>query len=129
MLNHEYFAPRQVYRYTTDIIVLQEISKNDSYCWVCHDGGDVLCCDKCPRVFHIQCSGLPKAPEGDEEWFCPVCKVSNSSLYNYCVNKPSNVNILHCISCKLLHINCAKMDSDVHVRARKKRKDIRKELS
>ena len=52
----------------------QDASKNDSYCWVCHDGGDVLCCDRCPRVFHVQCSGLPKAPEGDEEWFCPVCK-------------------------------------------------------
>ena len=42
---------------------------------MCHDGGDVLCCDKCPRVFHIQCSGLSRAPEGDEEWYCPVCKV------------------------------------------------------
>lgn len=52
----------------------QDASKNDSYCWVCHDGGDVLCCDRCPRVFHVQCSGLAKAPEGDEEWFCPVCK-------------------------------------------------------
>jgi hypothetical protein len=52
----------------------QDASKNDSYCWVCHDGGDVLCCDRCPRVFHVQCSGLPKEPEGEEEWFCPVCK-------------------------------------------------------
>jgi len=53
----------------------QDTSKNDSYCWVCHDGGDVLCCDKCARVFHVQCSGLNKAPEGEEDWFCPVCKV------------------------------------------------------
>ncbi|XP_019851063.1 PREDICTED: protein kinase C-binding protein 1-like isoform X2 [Amphimedon queenslandica] len=52
----------------------QEISKNDSYCWVCHEGGEVLCCDKCPRVFHLQCSGLAKAPDDDEEWICPVCK-------------------------------------------------------
>ena len=56
-----------------------------------------------------------------------LCARSATALYNnYCVNKPSNVSILHCISCKLLHINCAKMDSDVHVRAREKRKDIRK---
>ena len=40
----------------------------------------MLCCDKCPRVFHIQCSGLSRAPEGDEEWYCPVCKVSESYI-------------------------------------------------
>ena len=56
-------------------LYFQEISKNDSYCWVCHEGGEVLCCDKCPRVFHLQCSGLAKAPDDDEEWICPVCKV------------------------------------------------------
>ena len=42
---------------------------------MCHDGGDVLCCDNCARVFHVGCSGLSKAPEGEEDWFCPVCKV------------------------------------------------------
>ena len=26
-------------------------------------------------MFHVQCSGLNKAPEGEEDWFCPVCKV------------------------------------------------------
>ena len=62
----------------------QDASKNDSYCWVCHDGGDVLCCDRCPRVFHVQCSGLVKAPEGDEEWFCPVCKVTFSVESSQC---------------------------------------------
>ena len=62
----------------------QDASKNDSYCWVCHDGGDVLCCDRCPRVFHVQCSGLAKAPEGDEEWFCPVCKVTFSVESSQC---------------------------------------------
>lgn len=64
----------------------KESSKNDSYCWVCHDGGDVLCCDKCPRVFHVQCSGLSKAPEGDEDWYCPVCKVClllDTNIYMY----------------------------------------------
>lgn len=24
------------------------------------------------------CAGLPKEPEGEEEWFCPVCKVSKT---------------------------------------------------
>ena len=26
-------------------------------------------------MFHVGCSGLSKAPKGEEDWFCPVCKV------------------------------------------------------
>ena len=44
----------------------------------------MLCCDKCPRVFHIQCSGLSRAPEGDEEWYCPVCKVGVCVCFCVC---------------------------------------------
>lgn len=29
---------------------------NEDWCAVCMDGGDaVLCCDKCPKVFHLYC--------------------------------------------------------------------------
>jgi hypothetical protein len=37
---------------------------NDDYCAVCHQGGDVLCCDQCPRVFHLNCHipPLPSVP-------------------------------------------------------------------
>ena len=28
---------------------------SEDYCAVCHNGGDLLCCDKCPKVFHLQC--------------------------------------------------------------------------
>jgi len=62
-------------------LLLQGSSKNDSYCWVCHDGGDVLCCDKCPRVFHLTCCNLDKPPEDeDKEWVCSVCQVLNEPL-------------------------------------------------
>lgn len=54
----------------------QEVSKNDSYCWICHEGGEVLCCDKCPRVLHLRCSNLTSEPEGDE-WNCPTCRVGH----------------------------------------------------
>ena len=28
---------------------------NEDYCAVCKNGGELLCCDTCPRVFHLQC--------------------------------------------------------------------------
>lgn len=28
---------------------------NEDWCAVCQNGGDLLCCDKCPKVFHLTC--------------------------------------------------------------------------
>ena len=30
-------------------------SSNEDYCAVCHNGGELLCCDTCPKVFHLNC--------------------------------------------------------------------------
>jgi len=32
---------------------------SDDYCAVCHNGGELLCCDGCPKVFHLQCHVMP----------------------------------------------------------------------
>jgi len=42
-------------------------------CSVCERGGTLLCCDGCPKAFHLQCSGLSKMPEENEDWFCVDC--------------------------------------------------------
>ena len=44
---------------------------NDCYCWICHKEGDVICCETCPRVFHLKCIPLETAPT--EDWVCPEC--------------------------------------------------------
>ena len=31
---------------------------NKHYCNVCKDGGELLCCDRCPRSFHPACLGM-----------------------------------------------------------------------
>jgi len=33
----------------------QTYDGSEDYCAVCHNGGDLLCCDNCPKVFHLQC--------------------------------------------------------------------------
>ncbi|XP_070827729.1 transcription intermediary factor 1-alpha-like [Chaetodon trifascialis] len=47
---------------------------NQALCAVCQTGGELLCCDKCPKVFHLSCHvpTLLKSPSG--EWFCSFCR-------------------------------------------------------
>ncbi|CAG5133116.1 unnamed protein product [Candidula unifasciata] len=47
---------------------------NDDYCACCHNGGDVLCCDRCPKVFHLQCHipELSAVPSGS--FVCTMCE-------------------------------------------------------
>ncbi|KAM6551425.1 hypothetical protein CsatB_001233 [Cannabis sativa] len=50
---------------------------NDGYffeCVVCDLGGNLLCCDSCPRTYHLQCLNPPlkRIPMG--KWQCPSCQ-------------------------------------------------------
>ncbi|XP_068497919.1 uncharacterized protein [Phaseolus vulgaris] len=45
---------------------------NDDLCSICRDGGNLLCCDGCPRAFHIDCVPLPYVPSGT--WYCRYCQ-------------------------------------------------------
>ncbi|KAL1361483.1 hypothetical protein AAHE18_03G007000 [Arachis hypogaea] len=47
-------------------------SDNDDLCSICSDGGDLLCCDGCPRAFHIDCVPLPSVPT--DTWYCKYCE-------------------------------------------------------
>ncbi|KAL9247563.1 hypothetical protein vseg_020981 [Gypsophila vaccaria] len=69
--------------YTSNGMSLHEISvkiskehgfstdENDDLCSICQGDGDLLCCDGCPRVFHLHCVSLPCIPEG--KWYCKLC--------------------------------------------------------
>ncbi|XP_058199978.1 uncharacterized protein LOC131314980 isoform X4 [Rhododendron vialii] len=69
--------------YTSNGVSLHELSiqlsklrklsteENDDLCSICADGGDLLCCDCCPRAFHAECVSLPSIP-GDT-WYCKYC--------------------------------------------------------
>ncbi|NXJ92017.1 AIRE regulator, partial [Corythaixoides concolor] len=50
--------------------------ENEDECAVCGDGGELICCDGCPRAFHLAClvPPLPRVPSG--MWRCSSCVVS-----------------------------------------------------
>ncbi|XP_040858469.1 transcription intermediary factor 1-alpha isoform X2 [Ochotona curzoniae] len=52
----------------------KEDDPNEDWCAVCQNGGELLCCDKCPKVFHLSCHvpTLTNFPSG--EWICTFCR-------------------------------------------------------
>lgn len=50
------------------------VADSEDYCRKCGVGGELVLCELCPAVYHIQCMDPPltEIPEG--EWFCPDCE-------------------------------------------------------
>uniref|UniRef100_A0A6I8N8R3 RING-type E3 ubiquitin transferase n=1 Tax=Ornithorhynchus anatinus TaxID=9258 RepID=A0A6I8N8R3_ORNAN len=48
--------------------------ENEDFCAVCLNGGELLCCDHCPKVYHLSCHvpALLSFPVG--EWVCALCR-------------------------------------------------------
>jgi hypothetical protein len=52
---------------------------NDSYCWICHYHGEFICCDNCPRVYHLNCLQNIKIQIdinniNNHQWICFECQ-------------------------------------------------------
>ncbi|XP_069720813.1 autoimmune regulator isoform X2 [Phaenicophaeus curvirostris] len=52
--------------------------ENEDECAACGDGGELICCDGCPRAFHLAClvPPLPRVPSG--MWRCAACEAEAS---------------------------------------------------
>uniref|UniRef100_A0A4W4HE98 E3 ubiquitin-protein ligase TRIM33 n=1 Tax=Electrophorus electricus TaxID=8005 RepID=A0A4W4HE98_ELEEL len=62
---------------------------NEDWCAVCQNGGELLCCDRCPKVFHITCHipVLRSSPSGD--WMCTFCRsLTNPEMEYNCDDDP-----------------------------------------
>ncbi|CAJ1072227.1 autoimmune regulator [Xyrichtys novacula] len=46
---------------------------NDDECAVCKDGGELICCDGCPRAFHLTCLHPPLISIPSGPWQCEWC--------------------------------------------------------
>ncbi|XP_030839912.1 nucleosome-remodeling factor subunit BPTF isoform X3 [Strongylocentrotus purpuratus] len=44
----------------------------DDHCRSCHKLGDLICCETCSAVYHLECVNLVEVPE--EDWMCSVCR-------------------------------------------------------
>ncbi|XP_028772893.1 increased DNA methylation 1 isoform X2 [Neltuma alba] len=65
--------------------------KHDYACPVCGDGGELICCDKCPSTYHLNCLNLERLPEG--KWFCPYC------VCKHCGLSDKSKQLIKCFQC------------------------------
>ncbi|XP_042324282.1 transcription intermediary factor 1-alpha isoform X3 [Sceloporus undulatus] len=65
---------------------------NEDWCAVCQNGGELLCCDKCPKVFHLSCHvpTLRNFPSG--EWICTFCRDLSNPEMEYDCDGSSNIS-------------------------------------
>uniref|UniRef100_A0A673N6P1 RING-type E3 ubiquitin transferase n=1 Tax=Sinocyclocheilus rhinocerous TaxID=307959 RepID=A0A673N6P1_9TELE len=65
---------------------------NEDWCAVCQNGGELLCCDKCPKVFHLSCHipTLTASPSG--EWYCTFCRDLTSPEMEYNISGSGESN-------------------------------------
>lgn len=70
----------------TEVATDQMSSKkkgNDGYyyeCVICDVGGNLLCCDSCPRTYHLQCLDPPLKRIPNGKWQCPSCFEGNDQV-------------------------------------------------
>ncbi|XP_020794700.2 tripartite motif-containing protein 66 [Boleophthalmus pectinirostris] len=67
--------------------------ESEDFCAVCLIGGDLLCCDNCPKVYHLSCHIPPllSFPSGD--WVCSLCRDVEQPEVEYdCENERSSVD-------------------------------------
>uniref|UniRef100_A0A182SQ33 PHD-type domain-containing protein n=1 Tax=Anopheles maculatus TaxID=74869 RepID=A0A182SQ33_9DIPT len=74
--------------------VMQEAIRYDDHCRVCHRVGELLCCETCPAVFHLECVEPPlvDVPKGD--WQCNLCKSHKVSGVIDCISTQEKQGML-----------------------------------
>eukprot|EP01018_Ginkgo_biloba_P023275 Gb_06644 [translate_table: standard] len=89
------------------VIEVDENDQNDDTCGLCGDGGDLICCDKCPSTFHLDCLELKSLPEGN--WYCMDCTCGICGTVGHHGEKGSNKTtaVVFCEQCEHeYHKNC-----------------------
>uniref|UniRef100_A0A3P9KVG7 Autoimmune regulator n=1 Tax=Oryzias latipes TaxID=8090 RepID=A0A3P9KVG7_ORYLA len=62
------------FRHQGETTTSMVIHCNDDECAVCKDGGELICCDGCPRAFHLTCLNPPLISIPSGSWQCERCR-------------------------------------------------------
>uniref|UniRef100_A0A8C9DDP0 Autoimmune regulator n=1 Tax=Prolemur simus TaxID=1328070 RepID=A0A8C9DDP0_PROSS len=62
--------------------------KNEDECAVCRDGGELICCDGCPRAFHLACLSPPLREIPSGTWRCSSCLQGGAQQGLPCPQEP-----------------------------------------
>jgi nucleosome-remodeling factor subunit BPTF len=57
----------------------------DDHCRVCHRLGNLLCCETCPAVYHLECVDPPLEDVPKEDWQCNICTSHSTKGVNDCI--------------------------------------------
>ncbi|CAF0861993.1 unnamed protein product [Adineta ricciae] len=69
------------------------LDTSDDYCAVCRCGGELVCCDACPRVYHVDCH-VPSLNEVsmNDKWKCSLCSEANNNSNTAAKRKHDETN-------------------------------------
>ncbi|XP_078082195.1 nucleosome-remodeling factor subunit BPTF [Mustelus asterias] len=54
-------------------LMSEGVIQYDDHCRVCHKLGDLLCCETCSAVYHLECVKPPLEEVPEDEWQCEIC--------------------------------------------------------
>ncbi|KAH7081687.1 hypothetical protein BKA63DRAFT_405592 [Paraphoma chrysanthemicola] len=54
-------------------------SESDDLCSACKGAGEFVCCETCPRVFHLLCCDPPRVDVPEGAFFCHECKAKGAT--------------------------------------------------
>ncbi|CAK1552071.1 unnamed protein product [Leptosia nina] len=77
-----------------DDLISEAPIQYDDHCRVCHRLGDLLCCETCPAVYHLECVDPPLEDVPSEDWQCALCKQHKTMGVTDCVSDAEKQGIL-----------------------------------
>ncbi|XP_030637750.1 nucleosome-remodeling factor subunit BPTF-like [Chanos chanos] len=68
-------------------LMSEGVVQYDDHCRVCHRLGDLLCCETCSAVYHLECVKPPLEEVPEDEWQCEVCVAHRVPGVSDCVTE------------------------------------------
>uniref|UniRef100_A0A673MKV3 Nucleosome-remodeling factor subunit BPTF-like n=1 Tax=Sinocyclocheilus rhinocerous TaxID=307959 RepID=A0A673MKV3_9TELE len=68
-------------------LMSEGVIQYDDHCRVCHRLGDLLCCETCSAVYHLECVKPPLEEVPEDEWQCEICVAHKVSGVTDCLTE------------------------------------------